>query len=476
MATRRVLLAIPIPTEEGGGLRLRHDYYPPHPGLAAIAGYLCDRDIEVRIFDGWLDPSADDFRAVIRDFRPGIVGITAFTRDIVDAGAMAGIVKALEPGITTVIGGFHATALPVQTLREFPAFDVAVAGEGEKALLEIALSDGDGVAIRRVAGTASRVDGQVVAAPPRMETLDLNEAPVPRWDLFDLPRYSGLSYGYKTRVRCDREFSVELARGCPGRCTFCSHVVPFDKCKVKAVPTVIREIEGLVAGFEAQRIVFYSDTITITRHYTAELCEALIDSGLHRRISWGCLARADLLDPDLAAVMGRAGCRFVSLGLESGSPRILKSVNKLYDYGKAAENIRALRAAGIWTVSNFILGFPDETRDEIQATIDLAMGLDLDGASFGILVPYPGAPITRELQASGQLASLDWSRYGSHVGADLIRRKHLSPRELLLWTQWANLRFWARPGRIREALRLIDLRSVATHFIQVARSLVSGRR
>ena len=471
----RVLLVAPIPTDRVGGLR--HDYYPVPLGLASIAAFLARDGIDVRVFDGLLTPSVEALRALVRSFRPRFVGVTSYTHNIDAAHRIATVVKGIDGGILTVVGGVHATSLPVATLREFGNFDIAVVGEGEAPLRDLVRCDGAPAGLPSIEGIAFRVDGEILLTPPRRDTIDLNELPPPAWSLFDLSRYRGLAFGHRTKVGGDREFTVELTRGCPGRCKFCSHSIRYDQRNRKAVPRVLQEIEGLIERFGAQRLVFYSDTFTLDRAYVQSLCEGLIAGGLATRVSWACWTRVDRIDPELARLMKAAGCNSISLGFESGSPRILRSVHKEYDLDSAIRNLEGIRRAGIWVMSNFMIGFPDETRADVMQTIRLALRLNLDAASFGVLIPFPGAEITRELNAPGErrITSTDWKRYDSHSGAGLIRRKHLSTRELLFFVHWANARFWLRPGRLPALFRYLDASSIAGHGIRLVRELL-GRR
>ena len=468
MTPARVLLVVPVPVKAA---HLRISWYPPRAGLASIAAYLLSQGVEVRVFDGKVTPSWAALREEMLRFRPGWVGLSAFTEEISDADRTAAFVRSVDPEVTTVVGGPHATHLPLETLEEFPGFDIAVIGEGEKTLHRIVEAGPDPDRLAAIPGIAHRTPAGVVLSPPCEGTLDLNELPMPAWHLFDLKRHNGLAFGYETRVPSDQEFGVELTRGCPLHCTFCSHFVRYDARKTKAVSKVVEEIGTLVDSYGAKRIAFYSDTFSVKRQYTLDLCAALRSSGLHERVSWACSTRVDWLDPELIREIARSGCRSVFLGVESGSPRILKSVRKEVDFEQVASTVDALRKAGLFVVSNFMIGFPDETREEALATIDLALRLNLDAASFGILVPFAGAAITRELEASipSRVTSREWSRYDSHSGAGLIRRTHLSPVEVMLLVQWANARFWLRPGYLRSLFRYVDTGTLFGHGVHLAR-------
>ena len=157
-------------------------------GLAAVAGYLRSAaDCEIAIVDSRLE-RLDYGRTLerIEDFRPDVVGFTACTEQIKDAARMAQRVKDRLPDAVTVIGGVHVTALPRETLVEFPEFDLAVYGEGEVTFAELCLALDSGRDVSGIDGLAWRESGQVRLTNPRARLFDLDALPLPAWDL--LPR------------------------------------------------------------------------------------------------------------------------------------------------------------------------------------------------------------------------------------------------------------------------------------------------
>ncbi len=187
MNRTNVLLAVPIISENSS--RLRHRYHPPNIGLACIASYLIERGIHVKIFDGYITPSYDALKNIIESFRPGIVGISAFTCEIKSASRAAGFIKSLGEEIITVIGGHHATVIPADTLEEFAGFDLAVAGEGENTFYEIIKASQEGEDFTKSSGVACRDNGEIIVAEASPVSADLNDMPRPAWDLFDLDKY-----------------------------------------------------------------------------------------------------------------------------------------------------------------------------------------------------------------------------------------------------------------------------------------------
>lgn len=175
--------------------------------LAYLAGYLRQYpNFEIKIIDAKFERL--NFQQVINqviDFQPNIVGFTAFTNEIKPCAYLAFKLKELMPGLLTVIGGAHITALPVQTLREFSSFDVGAIGEGEITFTELCKTIADGGQLNKVAGIVFRSNDLFIENPPRERILDQDIIPMPAWDL--MPRAN--------------VYWIQTQRGCPFKCVFC---------------------------------------------------------------------------------------------------------------------------------------------------------------------------------------------------------------------------------------------------------------
>jgi len=323
------------------------------------------------------------------------------------------------PGDKTWVAGTHGTMRPEWVLRESGAAGLLI-GEPEAAIrvvaAEGAAASGPGLAMVR--------DGKVVAQ--RADNLDLTSLPIPAFDLLDIDRYHYELLGNRFLV-------LEMARGCPFGCTFCSREMYGKPVRRKTVEQVVAEIERAITDTGFRHAYFIDLEFTFHREPVLGLCERILERGW--RFRWTCQTRFDQIDRDLLMMMKRAGCRLIHFGVETGAERHVKALKK----GLTLEQIRRQHAlvqdCGIETALFFLLGHPDETAEEQGATIDFACRLNPDYASFNIASPYPG---TRFHQQAGPFEDpLPPYDHHSHDLVSLERMRRTALR-----------RFYLRPGYI----------------------------
>ncbi len=432
----------------------------------------------MRFIDGDIsETSPESIAAEVESENPLFVGFTAPTALVKSASAVAERIKRTNPARITVIGGYHATALPEETLAEFGAFDYAVCGEGEIAALALAKSCVEGNGFAGIRGLVRREDGGVKgsgAAPP---IRDLDSLPFPAWECFPLDRY-------RAHYRFDRdvlEIPVSTGRGCAGRCRFCARVTG-HKIRRRDAENIVEEIRRNVEDFGARAIVFMDETFAAIPELVEQVCRKLIDRGLHRRIYWLCQTRVDSVNAPLLRLMAEAGCRHVAFGVESGSPEILSSSGKGIDRERIRRAVRDANEAGILVDNFFVFGLAGETKSSIRRTVKFARELDSAFANFFILVPYPGTELfdaARRGEGGMRLLTCDWDYFGIQMG----RAYELEglPRSVLEREQlFAYLRFYLRPSKIRFMFRIVSLKVLPVYLwnlsIGLLRRVKNGRQ
>jgi radical SAM superfamily enzyme YgiQ (UPF0313 family) len=427
----RVMLVNPAPEDivQGGWYRM------PLLGLGYLAAYLREAGYECRIADAKFERlKLADLVARIREFRPRLLGITAMTHEVVRAAQIAAAAKNLVPGLCTVIGGPHVTALPAETLEEFPAFDVAVFGEGEDTLCELARALRDGGSLGGIAGLAFRGEGGAVAKNlPRPWRMDIDSLPFPAWDLYPPAP----------------EYQIFSSRGCPYRCGFCMRVLG-ERVRSRSVERVVREFELVTERYRPREISFSDEVFTLDERRAVAICDLLIAKGLHRRTPWFANARVNCLSRALYRAMRAAGCVRVGVGIESGNQEILNRVHKGITLDKAREMVRICKGEGLRVAAFFIIGHPGETRETIRQTIAFARELNPTSVAFGIMVPYPGTEIAAMAsrgEGGYRLISHNWSDYDKYFGGAL-ELKEIPRRELERWQARAYLSFYLRNLRL----------------------------
>lgn len=276
----------------------------PGMGVLMLAAVARQRGYRVHLLDAKAQGTAlDEVCARIIALRPDYLGLSATTISVTNAARIAARVKAALPGVVTIAGGAHVSAIPERTLDAFPSLDYAVAGEGEVALFALLEHLERGAPLDDVAGAVWRRDGRAVANPRAPYIDDLDALPVPAWDLLpDFPhRFQPSLFSYpRTPVA-----TLITSRGCPFTCVFCDRSTSGRKGRLHGVETVVSLCADLV-GRGARHIIFLDDLFTVRQRRVVELCEALLAADL--RFSWSCNSHPNLLDLPTLRLMQRAGC------------------------------------------------------------------------------------------------------------------------------------------------------------------------
>lgn len=214
----KILFIIP-PVSYGIGRDLSASEIVPHPGIASLSAYLKQKGNKCFLIDGYAEKlSTANVIKRISIIKPDIIGISSPTATIIDAGDLASEIKIKFPGMKIVIGGWHASALPEQTMKEFPCFDYLISGYGEESFGNLITElDNGGSKCGSINGLAFRRDGEIVINP-QAPPPDLNSLPLPDFKIFRLEKYKAMfSYSWEKI----RELPVQTSRGCPYDCTFC---------------------------------------------------------------------------------------------------------------------------------------------------------------------------------------------------------------------------------------------------------------
>ncbi|HEV8049249.1 MAG TPA: radical SAM protein, partial [Thermoplasmata archaeon] len=375
----RVLLVDPYLARDDPMERKFVELYPSLSVLT-LAAYLRTHAVDVSVVDLTFARDSRPVANAIREFGPDVVGVHTKTLTLARSLAIAGTAR--RAGVYSVAGGPDAATRPETYLAD--AFDAAALGEGEETLTELAWRVAAGADPSGIAGLATRANGRVVRGPARPFLPDLDALPLPAWDLVDMGRY--LSAWERTSG--DRRMAVLTSRGCPFDCAWCSKPTFGRSFRQQSVGRVIEELRALRDRYRVDYVRFCDDVFGIQRAWLEELLGQMDAERLGVRFE--CLARVDLLKPDLLKRMRAAGLERVYVGVESGSQRMLDTMNrgtKLSQVERAAE---ALRREGIRQFWFLMLGYPGETMEDIEATLRLFRKFSPEEYSVSIAVPVPG--------------------------------------------------------------------------------------
>ena len=408
----------------------------PPLGLAYLASILEREGHEVRIIDASvLKLSISQIKSLFKRSRPDIIGVTSTTPTIYEAYSVIKAGKDVCPDSFTILGGPHASSLPVETLKECPALDAVCIGEGEETIVDLAEALGSRRGLSTVKGIAYRSRGKVRINQPRPLIRDLDSIPFPARHLLPMSKYSVL--GKKTVV-CH----IMSSRGCPFQCIFCSSSRFFGRqYRARTAENVVDEMEYLVSEYNPESIEFSDDEFTLNRKRVEEICDEIKRRGID--VQWACSSRVDTINKRLLQKMRRAGCFLIYYGIESASQRILNFIKKGIRIDQVVKAIKQTREAGIKVLGSFMIGFPDETRGEIEETIKFSKRLNIDYAQFSIVTPYPGTELYEIAKREGLLLTTNWSEYTA--ARPVMKTRNINVEELPKIFRKAYMKFYFSP-------------------------------
>ncbi|MDD5223062.1 MAG: radical SAM protein [bacterium] len=451
----KILLVVP-PVKPGGERFLTSTTNTPHMGLACLAAVLRQGGFTVEVLDAQVQNlSGREFGRAVLKAGPDIAGITAFTEQVEEAGAAAGIIKRINPDIHVIVGGCHPTALPELTLKEFPDFDFAVSGEGEVNFPEMARAFREAGPLRGIPGVAGREEGGIWVNPPRPFIPDLDALPFPAFELFPLKKYPA-SYGLSKK---HREIPIQASRGCPYSCNFCFKLMG-SKIRRRSLESVLSELRLRIEKFGARQVSWIDENLTSDREWAWRLGEALVREGINRKTRFSAQTRVDLVDPEILRQLKRAGFFLITYGAESGAAKVLEQSEKKILPEQIEAAVRWAREAGLQVQLDFIIGHPGETESEIEKSLKTVLAWDPDYLVWARLVPYPGTRVAEEMKArAGKegFSGVPWSSYQKQIKSafgNLI----LTPDILERWQIRGYVRFYLRPGKILNLFRIVRLR------------------
>jgi anaerobic magnesium-protoporphyrin IX monomethyl ester cyclase len=359
------------------------------------------------------------------------------TRDLINK------VRERFPDALFVAGGEHVTALVEYVLRDCPALDVCVSGEGEHKFFELLESWRETGGYENVAGIGFidgagefRQDGNLL----RIRKID--ELPWPHWPEGYLEKFwaEGKSYGIKSA----RDMPIIASRGCPYRCTFCSSPRMWTtRYILRDVDDLIAEIKLRIEQYDITSLQFYDLTAVTKKRWTVEFCNKLLENDI--RLNWSLPSgtRSEALDDETLPLLQQTGCNYLVYGPESGSDETLAKIKKRISLEKLTHSIVTASKLGISTRANLIVGFPHEERRHIFQTILYGLRLVIRGVDevpINIFNAYPGSELFEQLREDGDIVLSDDYFLSLHsLNADYTNlqpmnyNKYVGLRELALY-------------------------------------------
>ena len=435
----------------------------PPLGLAYLASIIREEH-NVRIVDSLAENfSYEDVEKVIKRYDPDVIGITSTTSMIPDAYAIAEVAKRYNENVKIVMGGPHVTFLPERTFKECPYIDFIVRGEGEltfKELIDALEKDKDP---SNILGLSVNLGNKVKNNPPRPLIKDIDTIPMPSYDLLPMEKY---------RVDGVRFGTVITSRGCPFNCAFCSSSLQFGKrWRGHSDSRVIEELKYLHEKYGIREIEFLDDTFTLNRKRAVRIAKRIREEGLD--ISWSGSSRVDTFTDELARAMKKGGCHTIFFGIESGSQKTLDFIGKGITPEQSISAVNKAKKHKIRALGAFIIGFPEETREDIEKTIKFSKKVGVDFAQFTIATPYPGTRLWKYALARKLILTFNWRKYTTLD--PVMKLKNFTTQQITKLFHRAYISFYLRPLYLIKDLisrkGFIFMRAIP-RVIRMARSVI----
>ena len=485
----KVLLINP-PITSIGEIKIAN--HPPL-GLAYLAAYIRQQtSFKVKILDALVEGknypvekkyfrsglTDKQIKNIIRRYNPDVVGVSLmFTPYYQDGIRMNKLAKEVNPKIITVAGGAHTSSDP-QKMIEL-GFDLAVFGEGEETFLEVLkeISNKQKVkskkkesenlslityhispALKQINGLAYKSpEDKVVINPPRSLIKNLDTLPFPAWELLPMKKYDRPE---DLTVMKHPLFSVTTSRGCPGHCVYCSVQTVWGRTwRGRSPKNVVDEIEILIKKYGIREIHFMDDSLSVNKGRLTSICEEIIKRKLKFKWATPNGIAHWTLDEALVVKMKQAGCYRLTFGIESGNPQMRAWLGKPYGLKQADRLIRYANRIGLWTIATFILGFPYETKKQINQTINYAIKSDLDFTQFYRLSPKPGTKVYKIFERENLLpADEELCLEGQPVDTVHFTKEELTSLRAQAYRDFLRSRIikFANPLRIINKIRSLD--------------------
>lgn len=381
-------------------------------GLGYIAGVAKKHGFDIEIIDSYAeDLTIEETVSRVLNNNSQVVGISTVTPTVPSMLAIAKGIKDKSLGQPPLIvsGGAHSHIMPSQIL-ETGLVDVAVRGEGELTFLELIKNvERNNKDFSTIKGISYRKADKILHNPDRQYLENLDSLPYPAYELLKMHLYSAPLHW----LVAEPAYQMIISRGCPFNCIFCGIKALGRAVRVRSVNNALDEIEFLHKNYGAKEIMLVDPAFPLSRKLGAEFCYEYIRRGLHKKVFWVTETRVDVVDEELLGLMYKAGCRLVEFGLETGSEKTLKRIKKNTTLQQARDAIKWSKKAGLEVFSSFIIGFPGETRQDMQETIDFIKSLDIDYPKINLLVPYPGSAVYAEIIKERPDISREWDKYTS---------------------------------------------------------------
>lgn len=443
----------------------------PPVGLVSIATVLNKNGFKAEVYDAnFGNAKPKEALKVIEARKPKVIGIRVYLYNISWTKILIEGARRIDPEIIVGIGGHLASHNPKEAIAKTSA-DFAIRGEGEMSMLALAKNISKNFKFyENVAGIVAKTDNEYYFGPQNIRIKNLDELPFADYDLI-----GGLKK-YSFRAAFAPAAPLFTTRGCPFRCSFCSKHVFGDIVTFRSPENVISEISQLKGKYKIRQIDILDDNFTVNKKYFEKILDLVIENNLDIKFDLKCGVRVESLSEDVLMKMKKAGFFKIAFGIESADEKVLQLCNKQLDLNKLKKMASFAKQIGFKTFGFFIIGLPGETRESVEASVQLAKDIKLDVANFCMATPYPGTELYDYINEYGEFlfdpqSNYDFGFYGRKVFYSL---PGMDEKEILSRFEYAYRRFYSLPKIIKCCSQIRSI-SELKWFFNAALSTVKSK-
>lgn len=387
----------------------------PDVGLGYIAAAIkkSGHDVHIRCWN--MNPSVESFKRDIEKNKFGLVGIKVFTKDVLAANKTIRIIKSMSPDTIIVTGGPHpSTSEPEDIMIDFPESDFAIRGDAELGLPLLIKYIGESGKkhaedLKKIPGLVWK-NGNTIQSNKPFFSSDLDKFGMPLWELMDPKDYNSPKFpsGDKTGYSAP----IIVTRGCPSTCTYCcAHKVNSKNVRSRSAAAVLEEISYLYNNYHVRHLFFQDTRFAHHIEKVTEICKGILKRKMD--IAWDCVGyeSVDTLTKDVLKLMKSSGCKFINIGIETGSDRVRRRIKKKGTTKEIFEKVKMIKDSGIGVRAWFMIGFPEETKKDIENTVSYAFSLPANFLSFEIPYPLPGTELYKYLRGKYNVNRINWENF-----------------------------------------------------------------
>jgi radical SAM superfamily enzyme YgiQ (UPF0313 family) len=405
---------------------------------------------QVRALDLFLEKDEETaIRDALKQFPADVIGLSALTAESDSLYRAARYARQGAPEATIIAGGPHATSYTRETLSR-PEINGVVIGEGERTLQEILDRIASGSSWDDVAGTAGKNGNGGGRINPSRELIEnLDELPLPAWDLTDIDAF-GRRRGMALVGR-RRYLPITLSRGCPYRCTYC-HQMHGKRFRANSAEYALNLVDTAVEQYGVHHFDVIDDIFNLDAERLKAICEGFIARpDIHYTLPNGI--RADRLDAEQVRMMSQAGLEYVAIAVETASPRLQKMIRKNLQLEKVRGVIEQFARHRVIMSGFFMVGFPTETEDEMRMTIDFALKSPLHNVLFFVVSPYEGTELYEQVRQARQREEESHFNLKQVYLRQKVNLSEIPDRRFKWLRSKGYIRFFGNPRRLWRIIR-----------------------